>query len=102
MINKHDMTDFDFGFTVIDENDLKQTEQELTVKLQESEKTVESVSKAAQESIFQLRNMIIPLLNNLAQGPDEAMIKWPNRKAKIKEFRAKLDSFVETSVKNLK
>lgn len=94
--------DFDFGFTLVDEEELKQAENELNVQLEQTKKTVESVSMQAQQALFDLRNMINPLLNNLAQGPDEAVIKWPNRKEKIKEFKAKLDNFVERSVNSLR
>ena len=34
---------------------------------------------------------VIPLLKNLSKNPDQEIIKWPNRKDKIEEFKNKLD-----------
>jgi hypothetical protein len=73
--------DNDFGFTFADEQELAQAavrehvddKTELTNKLQE------------------MYDTIMPLLVNLSKNPEQDIIKWPKRKAKIVEFKAKLD-----------
>ena len=43
-----------------------------------------------------LRNMIMPLLNNLMKNPEMDTILWPNRDKKIKEFIKKMDDYIKT------
>jgi hypothetical protein len=41
--------------------------------------------------------MVLPLLNNLAKDADKnAYIHWPNRTAKIEEFKKKLQTVVNS------
>jgi hypothetical protein len=75
----------DFGFTIVAEEEINQAD-----KLE-----------VAAKSLKDLRAMIEPFLNNLAAGDDNAVIKWPNRKAKIAEFQKKLDAHVASSLKKL-
>lgn len=42
-----------------------------------------------------LRDMIMPLLNNLKKNPEADIIRWPNRVEKIDEFIAKMNSLVD-------
>ena len=82
------MSDFDFGFTAV-------TEEELAV-VQQAKETVASTTEGldkVQEKCDTLYNMIKPLLNNLAANPDKDYIYWPGdvRMAKIEEFSDKLD-----------
>lgn len=92
-------TDNDFGFTFANEDEIKG---DLEVKVVQAEKTAESISIQAQQSLYDLRNMITPLLNNLAKEPEKTHIKWPERAVKIKAFSKKLDTFVEEAVSKLK
>jgi len=79
--------DFDFGFTTASEEDFKKREN--LVK--------EQVSTAANSKVDKLYKMIIPFLNNLAKDSDtREYIYWPNRKEKIEEFIAKLNSVVDS------
>ena len=66
-------SDFDFGFSTHAEDELK----------------VEDKTK-----LIGLRAMIMPLLNNLMKNPEQEIIKWPNRKAKIEEFIKKMDEYI--------
>lgn len=66
-------SDFDFGFST-------HSEEELTVQ----DKT----------KLYGLKDMIMPLLNNLMKNPEQDIIKWPNRKAKIEEFIKKMDEYI--------
>ena len=70
--------DFDFGFT--SEDELKGNEQQLEQKLQG------------------LRNMILPLLNNLKNNPDKDIIKWAgvDRVKQINAFIQKMDDYINS------
>ena len=86
--------DFDFGFTVVDEEELA-----VVTEIQaEKEKVERKVTLASSEKekldnkINSLYNMFQPLLNNLAANPEKEYIFWPNRLEKIEEFRDKIDA----------
>jgi hypothetical protein len=77
---------FDFGFSIVDEQELdvlQAAEEKLTV--------VSGNADALQDRMNKLYNMIIPLLNNLAKNPDKNYIFWPDRHVKIEQFRDALD-----------
>lgn len=81
-----DMT-FDFGFTAVDADELD--------VLQNAKAELETTAAAAQgteEKLNKLYNMVMPLLNNLAANPDKDYIYWPNRLAKIDQFRDAIDT----------
>ncbi len=74
---KKDMKDSgDFGFTMVSEEDFQ------------------SPNDTRAE---QLRDMIMPLLNNLKTNPTKDMIKWngPDRVKKIDEFIKKMNKLVD-------
>ncbi|NBX50384.1 hypothetical protein EBT25_10670 [bacterium] len=74
------VTDFDddFGFTFTSESELAEPHKE--------------TGEALSERLQQMYDAIIPLLKNLRANPDQEYIKWPNRTAKIDQFKKKLDS----------
>ena len=72
---------FDFGFTLVDEDELD-TVQEIEQKVSESSTTAEQT----QEKLDKLFSAIQPLLNNLKANPEKELIKWPNRLEKIEAF----------------
>ena len=74
------MTDFDFGFTAANEEEL------------ESYQKVSSVASSTQDKVDKLYNAIIPLLNNLKANPEKDYILWPNRLKKVEEFEDHLTS----------
>jgi hypothetical protein len=83
------MQEFDFGFTTV-------TEEELKV-VQEAKKTIENASEEIdheKNKSYNMYNMILPLLNNLARNPEKNYIYWegPVRVKKIEEFRKQLES----------
>lgn len=82
------MSNFDFGFTMVDENELDIVKE---VK-SNAESTSAEVDKLKEKSDTMYR-MIMPLLNNLAANPDKDYIKWDgkDRLKKIEQFRDKLD-----------
>lgn len=72
---------FDFGFTLVDENELE--------AVQQATQQVESVSTAVestQERLDKLFSAVQPLLNNLKANPEKEYILWPNRLEKIEQF----------------
>jgi hypothetical protein len=82
------MSDFDFGFTMVDEDELD--------VVQEAKTTVASTNGEVdkyREKCDTLYNMILPLLNNLAANPEKDYIRWngKDRLSKIEQFRDKLD-----------
>lgn len=83
---------FDFGFTIVDEQELEvlqEAEEKLTV--------VSGNADALQDRLDKLYSMVMPLLNNLAKNPDKNYIFWPNRLAKIEQFRDALDKVYQGS-----
>jgi len=76
------MTDFDFGFTAVDEEELHPT----TLALDEKAN--------AEQRLDALYAAIMPLLTNLEKNPEKEYILWPDRLAKIGEFRDHLTKIV--------
>ena len=76
---------FDFGFTAVDETELKAV-QEATKQAE----TVQSTAIVNQEKLDRLYNAIVPLLNNLKKNPEKEYILWPNRVDKVEQFESKL------------
>jgi len=76
---------FDFGFT--SEDELKAGELELQYQLGSSRVKLEG-----------LRNMIMPLLNQLKKNPDKDIIKWPgaDRVKQIDTFIKKMDTYIKS------
>ena len=72
---------FDFGFTLVDENEL-----EAVQKAQETVSSVTASTSETQQKLDSLFNAIQPLLNNLKQNPEKEYILWPNRLEKIEQF----------------
>jgi hypothetical protein len=77
------MTDelFDFGFTIVDENEL-----EVVQQATQQVETVSSNVQSTQDRLDKLYNAVQPLLNNLKQNPEKEYILWPNRLDKIEQF----------------
>jgi hypothetical protein len=83
---------FDFGFSIVDERELEvlqEAEEKLTV--------VSGNAEALQDRLDKLYGMVMPLLNNLAKNPDKNYIYWPNRLARIEQFRDQLDEVYQGS-----
>lgn len=74
--------DFDFGFTTVSEEVFQQAE---------------AAAEEGQQKAEQIYKMVLPLLNNLAKDADKnAYIHWPNRAAKIEEFKKKLQTIINS------
>ena len=83
--NNIDLTGFDFGFSVVDEQEL-----EAVQKVQTAAAASDSSSKEWQAQADEWKSKaeamyaaFMPLLDNLASNEDKEYIYWPNRKAII-------------------
>jgi uncharacterized protein Yka (UPF0111/DUF47 family) len=84
------MSDFDFGFTAVDEHELE--------AVQQAHKDIEDTSSNVQhleDKVNNLYNAILPLLSNLKANPEKEYIFWPNRTEKIELFEEKIRSIVK-------
>ncbi len=72
---------FDFGFTAVDETELKAV-QEAESKIT----TVAATANVSQAKLDKLYNAIVPLLNNLKKNPEKEYILWPDRLKKVELF----------------
>jgi len=75
------MANFDFGFTLVDE-------EELDVAKEVAASTASASN--AQDRLDKLFNAITPLLNNLKANPEKEYIKWPNRVDKVEAFEGQI------------
>lgn len=82
------MSDFDFGFTMVDEDEL-----DIVKEVKSTAESSASEVDKYKEKCDTLYNMVLPLLNNLAANPDKDYIRWDgkDRLAKIEMFRDKMD-----------
>ena len=85
-----DIEKFDFGFTAVDETELKAV-QETTAKLE----TSDSESAELENKLNKLYNAILPLLSNLKMNPEKEYILWPNRVEKVEEFEELISNIVK-------
>jgi hypothetical protein len=82
MSNITELDDFDFGFTSVSEDVFAQAE---------------AATQEGQLKAEQIYKMVLPLLNNLVKDADKnAYIHWPNRAAKIEEFKKKLQAVINS------
>ena len=72
---------FDFGFTIVDEQELEAVQQ-ATAKVE----TVSTSVSETQDRLDKLYNAISPLLNNLKKNPEKDYILWQNRLEKVEQF----------------
>ena len=84
----------DFGFSAVSEADLKSVEKQLQQEIDSKAEELEKVEKSYKVKLEKLHKMIMPLLNNLAKDPDKEYIHWPNRTAKIEDFKKKINKLV--------
>lgn len=80
--------EFDFGFTTMSEDELKQYEKELEQKIVDTEKT-------AREKLTGLAELYKPLISNLKRDPDKHYIYWPNRISKIESFEKVVNKYID-------
>lgn len=79
--------DWDFGFSLVDENELKAMETQLAAQNKDLSLTAEEWKDKYQN----LYAMIMVLMKNLSTEPSKSYIFWPNRVEKINEFIKKIN-----------
>lgn len=72
---------FDFGFTAVDETELKAVQDTAAAA-----NDAEQLATTTQDRLDKLYNAIMPLLNNLKANPEKEYILWPNRVEKVEQF----------------
>ena len=77
------MSDFDFGFTAVDEDQIEFVADK------------QRVAEDAQQRLDALFNAIMPLLTNLQQNPEKEYILWPDRYQKVEQFRDHITEIYE-------
>ena len=104
-LSLEDYDEFDFGFSTVDEEEVKEFETKVQEKVAETTANVssgleekinallkaregdtgrvEELEKKRREDLLKLEKIIMPLLKNLQKNPDDVYIKWPNRKEVI-------------------
>lgn len=76
---------FDFGFTAVDEDDLRSVE--ISKKIAEEQAATSEQLQARLDKLF---NAMAPLLNNLKKNPEKEYILWPDRLEKVEQFETML------------
>jgi hypothetical protein len=89
------LSDDDFGFSLVSESELKAHEEQLKKVVEQQAKAVEQKTVEAQDKLHGLRDMIMPLLNNLAKDPTKEYVLWPDRATKIQAFIKKVNNYVD-------
>lgn len=81
----------EFGFSLMSEREIRAKEAELDLKLQQ----VLIESRKQKVKLVELRDMIMPLLENLIKDPEKTYILWEDRVPRVKEFIEKINRHVE-------
>ena len=94
--NNIDLTGFDFGFSVVDEQELEAV-QKVQASATASDSSAKEWQAQADEWKVKAEAMyaaFMPLLDNLASNEDKEYIYWPNRSLKIDQFKLKLQQLL--------
>ena len=106
-LNIDDYDEFDFGFSTVDEDEVKEFETQVKSRVAEETTNISSgleekinellkaregdtsrvqeLEKQRKDDLLKLEKIIMPLLRNLQKNPDDVYIKWPNRKDVIEK-----------------
>lgn len=78
--------DDDFGFSIVFHD-------EKEIPLEE----IDALVKFKDESLAELRAMIMPFLQKLANNKGD-VIKWPDRQKQVSEFMKRIDTFTDNAI----
>lgn len=78
------VTENDFGFTAVDEAELRSGETQV-------KQSLEALDKKYKKQLEDIKAALYPFINNLMKDPEKTTLIWPNRSAKMAEFKVKLD-----------
>ena len=91
-----DLGNFDFGFTIVNEDELESV-QNIKKEIEESSSEIQEWQSQAEEwreKTQLIYKAIIPLLNNLSANEGKEYIYWPNRADKIGQFKLQLQKIL--------
>lgn len=77
------LNEFDFGFTLVNSDELE----EVQIR--------EEIATSWEDKAHRIYNAIVPLLENLSGNDEKDYIYWPNRSQKIREFNSRLRGILE-------
>lgn len=78
--NIKELDSYDFGFTVVDETE---------IKTDEVQKANEQIN-INNNKLKQIEKLVFNLVNKLLENPDKDYIYWPNREKVLNEYRNKI------------
>lgn len=78
--------DFDFGFNLVDSDELEEVQKART---QASEYS--SLAQGQGQKVERIMNMLEPLFRNLKSSPEKPYVYWPDRVDRINAFWEKLN-----------
>ena len=106
-VNVDDYDEFDFGFSTVDEEEVKEFETKVQSKVAEATASVsndleakinkllkeregdtsrvQELERKRKNDLLNVEKIIMPLLKNLQKNPEDVYIKWPNRKDVIEK-----------------
>jgi hypothetical protein len=86
-----DLTAFDFGFELVDDNEL-----EVVKTIKQSQEESEEEALEWKEKAHIIYNSIQPLLKNLSGDPEKNYIYWPSKERiqKIEAFKKHLENLL--------
>jgi len=87
--------DDDFGFSLLTEQELEENNQFIKEKIEQSNQKAVLTEEQWRAKLVELKDMVMPLLKNLAKDPDKEYILWPNRVEKIQKFINKIETYVD-------
>lgn len=82
---------FDFGFTAVDEEELKSVQ-----AIKQEKEMADDTLDHVQAKLDKLYNAIVPLLNNLKKNPEKDYILWPDRLSKVEAFETHLQDIYKS------
>lgn len=94
-----DLQDFDFGFSLVDADELEQVQQ-LSTEVSALSSNAEEWEAQAEQWRIKAQSIyasVLPLLENLSQSPEKEYIFWPgeDRVNKINAFKLRLNQILE-------
>lgn len=80
---------WDFGFSLVDEKELKQLEEELARKnasLSNTAETYQQKAESYEQKFETIHSLFSTFLKKLSEEPEKSYIHWPNRQSKINQI----------------
>jgi len=91
-------SDYDFGFSLLSEDELKEVELQLRTEVKSKETEKNDLESAYRKRMTEIRNMIRPLLVNLSKNPEKTHIYWPQRSKIVGDVLKRFDKLFDMSV----